>query len=101
MFTAQTSITAPRHVTTRNGLLALRRELIERIGVTAMLLVLLAVTLFTGTIVFLVRSVFTSYEGQDRTTKCRTERRRWRRQRQLMPVHLAKRRTQTLRSGYA
>ncbi len=64
MFTAQTSITAPRHVTTRNGLLALRRELIERIGVTAMLLVLLAVTLFTGTIVFLVRSVLTSYEGQ-------------------------------------
>jgi|ERR1041384_6834550 hypothetical protein len=64
MFTAQTSIRAPRHVTTRNGLLALRRELIERIGVTAIVLALLAVTLFAGTIVFLVRSVLTSYEGQ-------------------------------------
>src|SRR5678815_2800645 len=66
MFTAQTSITAPRHVTTRNGLLALQRELSERIGVTAIVLALLVVTLFAGTTVFLVRSILTSYEGQQR-----------------------------------
>ncbi|HEY6242344.1 MAG TPA: hypothetical protein VIX17_00255 [Pyrinomonadaceae bacterium] len=46
MFTAQTSIRAPRDVTTRNGSLALQRELIERIGITTIVLVLLAVTLF-------------------------------------------------------
>jgi S1-C subfamily serine protease len=35
-------------------------------GLTAMILVLFAVTLFAATIVFLVRSVLTSYEGQQR-----------------------------------
>src|SRR5688572_15766595 len=61
-----TSVVAPPHITSHNGLLTLKRELIERIGLTAMLLVLFAVTLFAGTTVYLVRSVLTSYEGQQR-----------------------------------
>jgi S1-C subfamily serine protease len=40
--------------------------LIERIGLTAIILVLFAVALFAGTIVFVVRSVLTSCEGQQR-----------------------------------
>jgi S1-C subfamily serine protease len=47
-------------------LLAFRRELIDRIGLTALVLALFAVILFAGTAVFLVRSALTSYEDQQR-----------------------------------
>lgn len=66
MFSTPMSVGAPRHIPLRNGFLRLRRELIERIGLTTMILVLFAVTLFAGTTLFLVRSVLTSYEGQQR-----------------------------------
>lgn len=66
MFTTQTSVRIPRHIRSVNGLLSLRRELIERMGLTSVILVLLAATLFAATIVFLVRSVLTFYEGQQR-----------------------------------
>lgn len=60
-----TSVGVP-HIPSRNPLLTLRQELIERMGLTAVVLVLFAITLFAGTIVFLVRSALTSYEGQQR-----------------------------------
>ena len=61
-----TSVVVPPNITSRNGLVRFRRRLIERLGLTATILVLFAVTLFVGTAVFLVRSVLTSYEGQQR-----------------------------------
>ena len=66
MFMTPASVGTPRHIRARDSLLTLRRELIERMGLTTVILVLFAVTLFAGTIVFLVRSVLTSYEGQQR-----------------------------------
>ena len=66
MSTTSTSVVAPPHITSRNGLRRFRRGWIERLSLTATILVLFAVTLFVGTAVFLVRSVFTSYEGQQR-----------------------------------
>ena len=61
----QTSVGVP-HIPFRKPVLTLRQELVERIGLTGMILVLLAAILFAGTTVFLVRSVLTSYEGQQR-----------------------------------
>ena len=66
MLMASISVEAPRHVARRNELLGLRRELIERISLTLTILVLVAVILVAGTAVFLVRSVLTAYEGQQR-----------------------------------
>ena len=66
MLMASISVEAPRHVARRNELLGLRRELIERISLTLSILVLVAVILVAGTAVFLVRSVLTAYEGQQR-----------------------------------
>ena len=63
---APISIEAVRHVTRRNQLLGLRRRLIERISLTATILVLVAVIFIAGTAVFLVRSVLTTYEGEQR-----------------------------------
>ena len=63
---APISVEAPRHAARRNQLLGLRRELIERISLTATILVLVAVILVAGTAVFLVRSLLTDYEGQQR-----------------------------------
>lgn len=60
-----TSIGVP-HIPSRKPLLTLRQGLVQRMGLTAMVLVLLAVILFAGTIVFLVRSALTSYEGQQK-----------------------------------
>lgn len=48
MAMTSTSVGIPRHIPRRNGLLALRRELIERIGLTALILALFAVALFAG-----------------------------------------------------
>jgi hypothetical protein len=45
----------------------LRRELVDKIGLAALIFVLFAVTLFAGTTIFLVRSVLTSYDGQQGT----------------------------------
>ena len=66
MLMTSTSVETSRHIASRNGLLPLRRELIERMSLTAVILVLFAITLFAGTIVFVIRSVLTSYEGQQR-----------------------------------
>ncbi len=63
---APISVEAVRHVTHRNQLLGLRRRLIERISLTATILVLVAVIFIAGTAVFLVRSVLTTYEGEQR-----------------------------------
>ena len=63
---APISVEAPQHVVRRKQLLGLRRELIERISLTATILVLVAVILVAGTAVFIVRSVLTDYEGQQR-----------------------------------
>ena len=59
MLLAPISVEAPRHV-------GLRRGLVERISLTARILVLVAVILVAGTAVFLVRSVLTAYEGQQK-----------------------------------
>lgn len=59
MLMAPISFEAPRHV-------GLRRELIERISLTARILVLVAVILVAGTAVFIVRSVSTAYEEQQK-----------------------------------
>ena len=66
MLMAPISVEAPRHVARRNELLGLRRKLIERISLTATILVLVAVILVAGTSVFIVRSLLTAYEGQQR-----------------------------------
>jgi S1-C subfamily serine protease len=66
MLMAPISVQAPRQGARRNELLGLRRELIERISLTATILVLVAVILFAGTAVFLVRWILTAYEGQQR-----------------------------------
>ena len=66
MVMAPVSVEAPRHVARRKELLGLRRELIERISLTTTILVLVVVILFAGTAVFLVRSVLSSYEGEQR-----------------------------------
>ncbi|HET8669694.1 MAG TPA: hypothetical protein VFM05_03420, partial [Candidatus Saccharimonadales bacterium] len=66
MSTTSTSVVAPPHIPSRNGLHRFRRGRIERISLTATILVLFAVTLFVGTAVFLVRSLLPSYEGQQR-----------------------------------
>lgn len=66
MFMTPTSVAATRPTTFRNGLLSVRRELIERIGLTAMILVLFAIAVFAGTAIFVGRSVFMSYEEQQR-----------------------------------
>ena len=66
MFMTPTSVAGRRQITSRMGLLELRRELIERISLTATILVLFGVTLFAGIGIFLVRSVLTSDEGQQR-----------------------------------
>lgn len=66
MLSAPPSVQTQRHVARRNELLGLRRELIERIGLTATILVLVAVILVAGTAVFLVRWILTAYEGQQR-----------------------------------
>jgi len=63
---APISIEAPRHVARRNQLLGLRRGLIERIRLTATILVLVTIILVAGAAVFLVRSYLTTYEGQQR-----------------------------------
>ena len=63
---APISVEAPRHAARRNQLLGLRRELIKRLSLTATILVLGAVILVAGTAVFLVRSLLTDYEGQQR-----------------------------------
>ena len=63
---APISVEAPRHIARRNQLLGLRRELIERISLTAIILVLVTIILVAGTAVFLVRSYLTTYEGQQR-----------------------------------
>src|SRR5688572_508951 len=73
MFMTATSVGAPRQITSRIGLLKLRPELIERISLTAIILVLFGVTLFAGTAIFLVRSVLTSYEGQQRMLSVETQ----------------------------
>ena len=67
MSTMPTSMRAPRPITWRVALLTLRRELIERIGLTAVILGLFAVILFAAVMFFLVRSVLTSYEDQQRS----------------------------------
>ena len=66
MLMAPISVEAPRHVARRNESLGLRRKLIERISLTATILVLVAVILIAGTSVFIVRSVLTTYEGEQR-----------------------------------
>ena len=66
MLMAPISVEAPRHVPRRNQLLGLRRELIERIRLTATILVLVAVMFVAGTAVFIVRSFLTAYEGQQK-----------------------------------
>ena len=66
MLMAPISVEAPQHVARRRKLLGLRRELIERISLTATILVLVAVILVAGTAVYLVRSVLTDYEGEQR-----------------------------------
>ena len=63
---APISVEAPRHVARRNQLLGLRRGLIERIRLTATILVLVTIILVAGAAVFLVRSYLTTYEGQQR-----------------------------------
>ena len=66
MLMAPISIEAPKHVPRRNKLLALRRELIERIRLTATILVLVAVIFVAGTAVFVVRWVLTNYEAEQK-----------------------------------
>lgn len=66
MFISPTSAGISRHITPRIGLLTLRRHLIDRINLTAIILGVLAMALFVGTAVFVVRSVLTSYEGEQR-----------------------------------
>lgn len=66
MLMAPITVEAPRHVARRNQLLRLRRELIQRISLTATILVLVAVILVAGTAVFIVRSVLTTYEGEQK-----------------------------------
>ena len=66
MLMAPISIEAPQYVPRRNQLLALRQELIERIRLTATILVLVAVIFVAGTAVFLVRSVLTAYEAEQK-----------------------------------
>ena len=66
MVMAPMSVEAPQHGARRNNLLGLRRKLVERISLTATILVLVAVILVAGTAVFVVRSVLTDYEGQQR-----------------------------------
>ncbi|HEU4510825.1 MAG TPA: serine protease [Pyrinomonadaceae bacterium] len=66
MYITPTSAGMPRPVTPRNGLLTLRRELLDRISLTGIVLGIFAVALFAGTIVFVVRSVLTSYEGEQK-----------------------------------
>jgi S1-C subfamily serine protease len=63
---APISVEAPRHVARRNELLGLRRRLVERIRLTATILVLVTVILVSGTAVVLVRSFLTAYEGQQK-----------------------------------
>jgi S1-C subfamily serine protease len=59
MLMAPISVEAPRHV-------GLRQGLVERISLTVRILVLVAVILVAGIAVFLVRSVLTAYEGQQK-----------------------------------
>ena len=59
------SVEAPRHLAPRNEL-GLRRNLIERITLTARILVVVAVILVAGAAVLFVRSVLTADEGQER-----------------------------------
>lgn len=63
---APISVEAPRHITRRNQLLGLRRELIKRISLMATIMVLVVVLLAAGAAVFLGRSFLTTYEGQQR-----------------------------------
>ena len=63
---APISVDAPRHVARRNELLGLRRGLIERIRLTATMLVLVAVIVVAGAAVFVVRSVLTGYEAEQK-----------------------------------
>ena len=60
------AVEAPRHVARQNRLFGLRRRLSERIRLTATILVLVAVIFGIGAAVFLVRSVLTAYEGEQR-----------------------------------
>ena len=57
-------VEAPRQVERRKELQGLRRGLIERISLTATILVFVAVIFVAGAAGFLVRSVLTAYEGQ-------------------------------------
>ena len=57
-------VEAPRQVARRNELFGLRRGLIERISLTAAILLLFAVILVAGAAGFLLRSVLTAYEAQ-------------------------------------
>jgi hypothetical protein len=66
MLMAPISAEVPRHVVRRYELLGLKRALIERISLTATILVLVTVILVAGTAVFLVRSFSTAYEGQQK-----------------------------------
>ena len=66
MLMAPISVEAPRHVARRNKLFGLRRQLVERISLTATILVLVAVIFAVGAAVFLVHSVVTAYEGQQK-----------------------------------
>jgi cell division protein FtsB len=66
MLTTPTSIGVRRSLAGWNPLRRLRQELIERPGVTNVILVLLVVALFAGTAVFLARFAFDSYEDQHR-----------------------------------
>jgi S1-C subfamily serine protease len=66
MFMTPTSVEVPRQLSSPIGLLTVRRELRDRISLTAIILVLFAVALFAGTAVFVGRSVLTSYQGQQR-----------------------------------
>lgn len=59
MLTAPITVEAPRHV-------GLRRELIERISLTARILALVVIILVAGTAVYLVRSVSTAYQEQQK-----------------------------------
>lgn len=61
-----TSVETLRQIAPPNRLLRLRREFIERIGLTALIVTLFTATLFAGMTVFLVRWVLSSYEGQQR-----------------------------------
>src|SRR5689334_21897647 len=63
---APISVEAPRHLARRNELFGLRRLLVERIRLTATMVVLVAVILVSGTAVVLVRSFLTAYEGQQK-----------------------------------